>query len=555
MGGVAGRAGAGGGAAPHRRRILTALRGVNVRGAPGGDTIPRPVTTQVSLIGAGPGDPGLLTILGARRIREADTILCDALVHQAVLDHARPDAEILVVGKRGGEDSTAQEEILHTMLLRARQGRRVVRVKGGDPMVFGRAAEEMAFLAEHGVPCEVVPGVTAALGASASARIPLTHRDLASSVAFVTATERPERVGTVHDWARLATATQTLVVYMGLRRLRETLATLLAHGRPSSTPAAVVAHATLPSQQVVAGTLADLADRVDLARLPSPALVIVGEVVDLRERLGSPGHLPLAGRKVLVTRAPEQAEGIVEALRREGAQVIELAALRFEEPDDPSLLQSSVRSLGARPPTVLAFSSANGVERFFAAMNREGLDARVLRGVTVASLGPATTEALQRNGIRADLVARRFIGEGLAEAVVAHLGERAAGARVLLPRAQEARDEAVELLREAGVDVEVVPAYRTVSALGGRGDALRASVASVDAVTFLSASAARHVCEALGDDAASCLRGRTVASIGPRTTEALRRRHVSVSVEAEEHSAEGLVAALCAHLQNHIEAP
>lgn len=515
------------------------------------------MTPLVSLIGAGPGDPGLLTLRGAQRIREADTVLCDALVHPAVVAHARPDAEVLVVGKRGGECSAAQEEIAHLMLLRARQGRRVARVKGGDPMVFGRAAEELEFLTAHGVECEVVPGVTAALGASAAARIPLTHRDLASSVALLTATERPDREGTAHDWSALAHGAQTLVIYMGLRRLRETCAALVGHGRAPSTLAAVVSHATLPSQRVVAGTLEDLADRVEAAALPSPALVIVGDVVGVRARLGVQPVGPLQGRRVLVTRAPEQAEGLTHALREAGAEVLEFPAIRIEPPPDEAPLRAAARELPRRPPAVLAVSSANAVDRFFTALAEARLDARALAGVRVVALGPATAESLRRKGIEPDAVSPRAIGEGLADAVLALLGSDAPGARVLIPRAEEARDAPLQMLHDAGCRVEVVVAYRTVSALESRAGELRAALdAGVDAVTLLSASAARSLCDALAPDAPAMLRRTAVVSIGPQTSLALRERGVAVAAEAAPHTAEGVVDALTALFSHRtIEVP
>lgn len=505
------------------------------------------MATLVSLIGAGPGDPGLLTLLGARRIAEADTVLCDALVHRTVLRHARHDAELLVVGKRGGEDSATQDEILHTMVFRARQGRRVARVKGGDPMIFGRAAEEMAFLRAEGIAYEVVPGVTAALGASAYAAIPLTHRDLASSVAFVTATERPERTASQHDWSRLATATQTLVIYMGLRRLRETLRELVAHGRPEGTAAAAVSHATLPTQRVVRGTVADLADLVDAAALPSPAVVVVGDVVSLRDSLRwwAPG--PLAGRSVLVTRASEQSDGLTDALARDGADVIELAAIRVEAPGDTGPLYAAIESLAARAPEVVAFTSANGVRFFFDALRASGRDARALAGAAVVAVGPATANALRRNGIDADLVPERHVGEALADAVIALLGDRAAGARALLPRAEVARVELVAALRARGVIVDDVPTYRTVSAAAEQADELRRCLREgVDAVTFMSPSAVNSVLDALGDEAA-LLGGAAIASVGPVTSAALRARGLAPTVEARSYTADGLVDVLRAH--------
>lgn len=504
------------------------------------------MTAVVSLIGAGPGDPGLLTLRAVDRVRRADCVLCDALAFGAVRRHLRPEAELLLVGKRGGAESATQEEILHTMLFRARQGRRVARVKGGDPMIFGRCAEEMAFLAEHGVAFEVVPGVTAALGASAYAAIPLTHRDLASSVAFVTATERPDREGTAHDWSRLATATQTLVLYMGARRLADDMATLIAHGRDPKTPAAVVSHATLPAQRVVTGTVGDIASLAASAGIEAPAVTLVGEVVALRETLRWWDRGPLQGRRIVVTRAAEQAGGLVDALSDEGAEAVLVPALRFEAPTDPAPLARAVASLRADPPAALAFTSANGVARLFDALRVAGLDARALGPSRVVAIGPATAESLRTRGIEPDAVPAEHVGEAVADAIAALLGDSLTGARVLIPRAEEAREALPEILRARGARVEVVAAYRTVS--GVDGEALRAALAEgVDAVTFASASTVKHVCDALGADAPALLGRSAVATIGPITSEAARRRGLTVAVEAPVYTAEGLLHALRAH--------
>lgn len=506
------------------------------------------MTALVSLIGAGPGDPGLLTLRAADRIRSADTVLCDALVHAAVLRHARPEAEVLVVGKRGGGESATQEEILHTMLFRARQGRRVARVKGGDPMIFGRAAEEMAFLASHGVPYEVVPGVTAALGASAYAAIPLTHRDVASSVAFVTATERPDREGSAHDWSRLATATQTLVFYMGVRRLADDLRTLVEHGRDPATPAAVVQLATHPAQRVVVGTVGDLAARAAAEGISTPAVVIVGAVVALREGLRWWDLRPLRGRRVVITRAREQGRGLVDALIEEGAEALEFPAIRFEGPSDPEALARAVEGLRAEAPDAIAFTSANGVARFFDALRAARLDARALGRARVVAIGPATAESLRRNGIEPDAVPREHVGEAVADAITALLDARVEGARVLIPRAEEAREALPEILRARGATVNVVPAYRTVSAAKDDADSLRDALREgVDAVTFASASTVQHVCDALGEEAATLLARTAIATIGPITSDAVRRRGMTVSIEAAVYTADGLLDALRAH--------
>ena len=516
-----------------------------VQSAPHGNRVPAAVPGMVSLVGVGPGDPGLLTLRAQRVIARADTVMYDALVHPGVLRHARDDAERLFVGKRKGADSTTQDEINHMLLYRAGQGRRVARLKGGDPFLFGRGAEEAEFLASHGVEFEVVPGVTAALGALAYAGIPISHRDLSSSVALVTATERQDKPGAVR-WDRLANATQTLVLYMGLSRLRETLAALVENGRDEETPAAVVAWGTHPEQRVVTGTVATLADLVGEARVTPPALVVVGDVVRLRESLRWWDLGPLSGRRVVVTRAREQSAGIVDALADEGASVIEQPVIRVEPPEDLAAVGRAVWALAHGAYEAVAFTSANAVDRTFEAIDAAGRDARALGRCLVAAIGPATAEALRRRGVRPDLVPMSHLGEEVAQELLWALGERARGARVLLPRAAVAREALPRALSAAGCDVDAVAVYRTAPAPGADFDDLRDSFerGAIDAVTFTSGSTVQRFCEGLGPRAPGMLSNAVVASIGPATTRAARALGLSVNGEAEEHTAEGLVAAL-----------
>ncbi len=505
----------------------------------------------VSLIGVGPGDPGLLTLRGARAIGRADTVLYDALVHPAVLAHARPEAELLFVGKRAGQPSASQEEINHTLVYRAGQGLRVARLKGGDPLLFGRGAEEMDFLAEHGVAFEVIPGVTAALGASAYAGIPLSHRDLSSSLALLTSTERPGRSRSRHDWSCLATATQTLVIYMGLGRLRDDLATLVAHGRAPSTPAAVIALGTHPEQVVVTATVGTLADAVEAARPPSPALVIVGEVVSLRDRLAWWDRGPLFGRRILVTRAEAQSGPLVELLTEAGAHPVPLPLLEIVPPSDPGPLARAIEALRAREFSVVVLTSRNGVGRFFQALRDAGLDARALGPCLVAAVGASTAESLRTQGIVADVVAAEAHAEGLLAALSPRLGPDPAVHRVLLPRAETGREVLVEGLRALGCTVDVAPVYRTVAASGEAGPSLRAQLdaGTLDAITVTAGSAARFLCDLLGPEAPGLLARTAVVSLGPVTTRALSDLGVTAAAEALEPSDPGLFEALRQHFQ------
>ncbi len=506
---------------------------------------------HVSLVGVGPGDPGLLTLRGARAIARADVVLYDALVHPDVLRHAGPDAERLYVGKRMGRDSTSQDEINHTLLLRARQGRRVARLKGGDPLLFARGAEEALFLADHGVSFDVVPGVTAALAVGAYAGVPLSHRDLSSSVALITSREHPSKTASSHVWEHLATATQTLVFYMGVHRIADDMAALVANGRPPETPAAVVQWASHPEQRVVVATVGTLAEACAREAIGAPAVVVVGEVVRLRERLGASVQGPLFGRRVVVTRAREQSEGLADALSDEGATALSYPLIRFENPSDSRPLSRAIEALLRREFTAVAFTSTNGVERFFAELEARELDARCFAGALVAAVGPATASALRARGLRPDCVAREARGEGLAKELLALLGDRCPVSRVLVAQAEIAREALASDLAARGVSVDRVPVYRTVAmdhaALAPLRDEL--SKGLIDVVTLASGSAAAQLVAALGHDARAFLARTCVASLGPVTSEAARSLGIDVQVEAAATTASGLVEALCDHFR------
>lgn len=503
----------------------------------------------VSLVGAGPGDPSLLTLAAVRALSRADVVLFDALVHPAVLDHARPDAERVYVGKRAGHEGITQQEINARLVSLARAGKRVCRLKGGDPFLFGRGSEEAEVLADAGVPFEVVPGVTAALGVAAYAGISLTHRALSSSVAFVTSTEHASKSESAHDWKALATATQTVVIYMGARKIRGEMDRLRAHGRAGDTPVAVIEWGTRAEQRVLVGTVDDIAERCDDARIGTPALVVIGRVVALRDKLDWWSRRPLAGRRVVVLRAGAQAAETLDTLASRGADGWGVPVISIEAPADPSRLARAVRQLvGYR---AVAFTSSNGVERFFDALNDAALDARALAGVVIAAVGAPTSEALRARGVLCDVTARESRGEGLASALGEHLARvgGAKGGRVLVPRAEQGSEALDAGLRAAGFEVDVVSAYCTKPAVGGAVEALRGALERglVDAVLFTSGSTVTHLCDALGDAAATLLSPVLLASIGPVTSEAARSRGLFVGVEAAEARSEALIDALEAH--------
>ncbi|MDH3819094.1 MAG: uroporphyrinogen-III C-methyltransferase, partial [Myxococcales bacterium] len=365
---------------------------------------------KVYLVGAGPGDPELITARGLRRLCEADVVLYDALVHPDQLRAARPEAELVFVGKRAGRASERQAEINRQLVEVAREGKTVVRLKGGDPYLFGRGSEEAELLAAEGIPFEVVPGVPSPLAATAYAGLSLTHRELASSVAYVTATESVEKDRTGHDWSKLATATQTLVIFMGMRKLDSLMKLLIEHGRPADTPVAVVQWASLPKQRTVTGTAVNIHERASEAGLGLPALTIVGDVVRLRDSLRWFDTKPLFGKRILVTRAVHQAGSLAALLRDEGAQPILAPTIRIAPPADPGPLRDAVTHLDCYD--WILFTSSNAVDAVFSSISEAGLDVRALAGAKVCAIGVKTREALRSRGIHADLVPKDARAEG-----------------------------------------------------------------------------------------------------------------------------------------------
>ena len=499
---------------------------------------------RVVLVGAGPGDPGLLTLRGREVLAEAEVVVYDALLGPRLLDFAPPEAERIDVGKRAGKPAPSQEAIHRILIDRAQKGRRVVRLKGGDPFVFGRGGEEALALAEAGIDFEVVPGITSAVAAAAYAGIPLTHRKLASGVALVTGHEADDKSESALDWDALARWKGTLVFYMGVANFPTIAANLIAHGLGAETPAAVIHWGTTPRQKVVMGTLRALPEAAAAADLKPPALIVIGAVVALRDRLKWFEKRPLLGRRIVVTRARPQASGLAARLEALGAETIASPAIRIEPPADPAPLREAVRRAAAFEWIV--FTSPNGVEAFFAAMKAEGLDARALGGAgrQVAAIGPATASRLAAFGIRADLQPETFTSAALAEALAARQDLR--GVPILLLRADIAPKDLGEALAARGAAVHEVTAYRTVADPASR-EAARALLdrGEADWITFTSASTVRYFSEAVG---APRIRssGARIASIGPATSAAIREAGLEVAVEAGPHTMAGLVDAIVA---------
>jgi uroporphyrinogen III methyltransferase/synthase len=487
---------------------------------------------MVYLVGAGPGDPGLMTRRSLELIAAADAILYDRLIPPGALDGARGDARLVYVGKQPGGHAMEQEEINARLVELGRELRTVVRLKGGDPFVFGRGGEEAQALREAGVPFEVVPGVTAGVAAPAYAGIPVTHRDAASAVAFVTGHEDPEKPDSALDWPALAAFPGTLVFYMGVGRLGESARKLIESGRDGSEPAAVIERGTLPGQRTVRATLAEIAQAAAEAEIKPPAITLIGGVAALHEPLQWLERRPLFGRTVVVTRARAQASGLAARLATLGAEVVETPAIRIEPRPVSGELLAAVEAIAEY--ALVCLTSPNGAALLMDALAEIGRDARALAGATVAAIGPATAAELEHRGIRADVVPERAVAEALVEALQdVPLTRR----RALVARASEARDVLPDALRERGAEVDVVALYDTVAE--PLSEQQRELAARADYLTFTSSSTVRNYVEAGGS-----VDGARVVSIGPVTSATARELGLTVHVEAGRHDIDGLVEAL-----------
>jgi uroporphyrinogen III methyltransferase/synthase len=498
----------------------------------------------IYLVGSGPGDPGLFTVKGVEHMRRADAVVYDRLAPEALLSYARPEAELVYVGKKPGEPTMPQEEINALLVELGRAGKTVVRLKGGDPYVFGRGGEEALELVRAGLPFEVVPGVTSGIAGPAYAGIPVTHRGFSTSVAFVTGHEDPTKGETDVDWERLANGAETLVLYMGVGRLGEISAGLIAGGREPETPVACVRWGTRPDQRTVTGTLGDIAERVAEAGLKPPAITVVGDVASLRdEGLDWFGRRPLSGRRIVVTRALAQAGELSRELEALGAEVFEFPTIEIRPPEDFGPLDGAIRDLDYFDWIV--FTSVNGVEAFVERLDRQGLDLRAVpRGARIAAIGPATARRVEEAGLRVDVTPEEYRAEALIEAL-AH--GSLAGKRVLIPRARVAREILPEKLRESGAEVVVPPAYESVPSGEGR-ERLRELLENggVDCVTFTASSTVENFVRAFGEEeeAVRLLSETSVACIGPITAETARKYGIVVDVEAGEYTIAGLVDAV-----------
>lgn len=499
----------------------------------------------VYLVGAGPGDPGLLTIRGRELLASCDAIVYDALVNPVLVDDGwlgrTREAEKIFVGKRGGQPSMDQDAITALLLQLARDGKRVVRLKGGDPMVFGRGGEEAIALGAAGLAFEVVPGITAGVAAPAYAGIPVTHRGVSTSVTFITGHEDPGKDKDQTDWSALARAGGTLVLYMGVSRLAKIATALIEGGRSPNTAAAIIEWGTYPRQRTVTATLETLAEVAAREKVIAPSIAIIGDVVKLRDEMSWFDRRPLFGRTIVVTRAREQASQLRTALEVAGASVIEAPAIRIE-PLEKHTLRHALDEISFYGWVV--FTSRNAVEIVWAELRERGLDARAFASNSIIAIGPGTADALLAHGIAVDVIPDRFVAEG----IIDKLRERddVRSERILFPRAAGARELLPDALREMGAAVDEIEIYRSVpdfSGLDALSDALDSG--SVDLVTFTSASTVRHFVDALGPDRARTVRG---ASIGPVTSDAARALGVPIEIESAEATIASLVEGIVSHL-------
>ena len=494
---------------------------------------------KVYLVGAGPGDPGLITIKGLECLKKADVIIYDRLLDDRLLDSAASAAERIYVGKAAGEHAKPQAEINQLLVTKAKEGKAVVRLKGGDPFVLGRGGEEAEFLAHNSIPFEAVPGVTSAVAVPAYAGIPVTQRGIASSFAVITGHEDPSKDDSSIKWEKLATGVDTLIFLMGMKNLPGIVSKLIEFGRPPDTPVAVIKEGTKPEQKTVVGSLMDIVAKVKDNHLSPPAIVIVGEVVKLRDTLRWFDNRPLSGKRILVTRARHQAIALNLLLTERGAEPIELPAIDIQPIADSTELDEAISNLNNYHWII--FTSVNGVFSFWQRMNKLKLDTRALCGRQIGVIGPATAEALGAKGITPDYIPEIYTTEG----ILAGLEHRdITGQRFLLPRADIADKELVQGIRKLGAEVHEVTAYYTLPARESIAKAKQMLVSGeIDVITFTSSSTVTNLVDAFQGEPLPINRV-TIACIGPKTAEAVSSAGLKVDILAGEQTISGLVEAI-----------
>jgi len=504
-------------------------------------------TGKVYLIGAGPGDPGLLTIKAKECIENADVVVYDYLASPFLLDYAGPDAQIIYVGKKGGDHTLTQDKINQLLVDKAKEGLDVARLKGGDPFVFGRGGEEAQMLLSNKVSYEVIPGVTSAIAAPAYAGIPVTHRDHTSFVSFITGHENPAKKDSSMQWDVYAKSNATLVFLMGVKNLGNIVKNLMEHGKAADTPVALVRWGTTARQQTVTGTLETIVEVVAKAGLKSPSIIIIGHVVSLRDELAWFDTRPLFGKRIVITRARPQASALVSKLCRLGANCIEIPTIKIAPPSDIKPLQESIKNITQYD--WLVFTSVNGVKFFFTTLFEMGLDVRSLGHLKFACIGPVTKERLKDYGIISDILPETYRAESVVEAFS---NVEIKNKKVLLPRAKIARTILPEELTKMGAFVDEVTAYET-NLCKDKKDELITLLENneIDAITFTSSSTVSNFMSQLeSKDAKKLLNNVVTASIGPITSDTARSLGIEPDIEAKDFTIQGLTDSLLAFYEN-----
>ena len=506
-----------------------------------------PLTSRVYLIGAGPGDPELLTLKGMRCLQEAECVVYDALVNTDLLQHALPGAEWICVGKRGGSHTISQDDINSLLIEKAQAGKVVVRLKGGDPFIFGRGGEEAEALANEGIPFEIVPGVTSGYAAPAYAGIPVTHRDFSPSVAFITGHEDPNKEESLIAWDKIATGIGTLVFFMGVANLPEIVRNLIKHGRRPETPIALVQWGTFQYQEVVSGTLATIVEQVKASGLSAPAITVVGDVVSLRDKLRWFDNRPLSGKRILITRPSHQAEGFRRKLTALGAEVIAFPTIEIRDSSSWEALDCAIRDIEGYQ--WLVFTSVNGVEKFFSRYRQLARDVRDLKGIRIAAIGSATERSLAKRGLNVEILPDEFKAEGLLESLK---GKVLKGSRILIPRAKVARDILPIELQKQGAQVEVVEAYEATAPREGRERLeLILEERPLDMIVFTSSSTVTNMVEMAKPGALrDTLKQTVIAAIGPVTKQTAEGCGLEVQVQPSQYTIPALVDAIVEFYKN-----
>ena len=495
---------------------------------------------KVYLIGAGPGDPTLITVKGMELLKRAEVVVYDYLATPKLLKFAPKNAQFVYVGKKGNvHHAHTQEEINQMLVDHARAGRNVVRLKGGDPFIFGRGGEEIEELCKYNIAFEVVPGVTSATAAATYAGVPITHREYTSSLAFITGHEDPTKGTSNVAWDKIATGIGTLVFYMGIKNLPSIAENLIKNGRDPKTPVAVVRWASTPIQKSVVGTIETIAEVVKEAGITPPALVVVGDVVKLRDKINWFEKRPLFNKRILVTRTREQASELVRLLEDQGADCVEGATIAMEPPDSWDELDAALARV--KEYQWIAFASINAIRYFFDRLREKGMDSRDLSGPKIAAVGIATAEALREYGIVADLVPEEYTGDGLAASMVA---QGVKGAKVLIPRAKKAREILPDTLRDNGADVDVVTVYQNVRPKDYEMVREELAAGDIDMVTFTSSSTVTNFLEMLGADREKLMAGVKCAAIGPITAKTAAKHGLTIDVQPTSYTIPSMVDAI-----------